>query len=283
LEPFLDYILYNPEYNDGVLFSEFLAGNIGIPITLNVYNLANQEVRQVSVIPKLLPDKTLTGAARFLGAHCRFEQYDNVSSMVMKVADIQHKSPAYMSDLIDPRIGGETFILGTREKNFESVDEFQELLYARNGYPLEIVTYNTMEGVAKLTKVVPNTNWGGEGILGCAILSGALHKIPKRAFVTKEKLKEQQLLEQSEEEEEEEEEVVKQEPHLSDDSDEEENKAHQDAKHNFHYVNLNKSRPLEPLDTNENNKYIIEHENENPDVIFHREHGKQSQFLLLTA
>lgn len=35
-----------------------------------------------------------------------------------------------------------------------------------------------MCGVRKVN-LVPNSKWGGRGILGCSLLSGALHRIPK--------------------------------------------------------------------------------------------------------
>jgi hypothetical protein len=45
---------------------------------------------------------------------------------------------------------------------------------------VELVVYNSVRGKVRIVKVVPNYKWGGEGILGCNILSGVLHRIPKR-------------------------------------------------------------------------------------------------------
>ena len=54
LQPYLDYILYNPEMNDNVLFSEFLFKNLTKPLTLSVYNLASRETRDVTMMPMKL-------------------------------------------------------------------------------------------------------------------------------------------------------------------------------------------------------------------------------------
>ena len=43
---------------------------------------------------------------------------------------------------------------------------------------VEFVVYNPIDCKARIVKVIPNSQWGGEGVLGCSILNGALIKIP---------------------------------------------------------------------------------------------------------
>jgi len=54
LQPYLDFILYNPEMNDNVLFSEFLFKNLTKEVTLSVFNLVSRESRDVTIMPMKL-------------------------------------------------------------------------------------------------------------------------------------------------------------------------------------------------------------------------------------
>lgn len=71
LRPYLDFILYNPDDNDGELFSEYLFRQLTLEITLKVYDLISQTVREVQVKPM-----KLSNCANYLGAELRFECFE---------------------------------------------------------------------------------------------------------------------------------------------------------------------------------------------------------------
>jgi hypothetical protein len=41
------------------------------------------------------------------------------------------------------------------------------------------MVYSTATGRVRNVEILPNSNWGGEGILGCELATGLLHRITR--------------------------------------------------------------------------------------------------------
>ena len=90
IEPHIDFIKYNPEVNNDLLFSEFLAMKEDIEITLVVYNLISRKNRVVAITP----NKQWENADSLLGITIRFEDYLESHNNVLFVQDVYDQSPA---------------------------------------------------------------------------------------------------------------------------------------------------------------------------------------------
>lgn len=123
--PYLDFILYNPEDNDQVLLSEYLQNSLESSVSLLVYNLVDQESREISIRPRLMSksDSLLT-AKNLTGAEVKFERYDDAHEKVYMIDNVQLDSPAYKAGLgsgrmhLDPSVSvdklGIDYIVGSR-------------------------------------------------------------------------------------------------------------------------------------------------------------------------
>uniref|UniRef100_A0A0R3WVF0 GRASP55_65 domain-containing protein n=1 Tax=Hydatigena taeniaeformis TaxID=6205 RepID=A0A0R3WVF0_HYDTA len=60
---------------------------------------------------------------------------------------------------------------------FQSEDFFS-VVEAHNGQPLRLYVYNSTTDQCREVTLIPNLSWGGDGMLGCEIGFGYLHRIP---------------------------------------------------------------------------------------------------------
>lgn len=61
--------------------------------------------------------------------------------------------------------------------HFQSEDFFS-VVEAHNGQPLRLYVYNSTTDKCREVTLIPNLSWGGDGMLGCEIGFGYLHRIP---------------------------------------------------------------------------------------------------------
>lgn len=54
------------------------------------------------------------------------------------------------------------------------------MVEAHEGRQLKLYVYNTESDACREVTITPNSQWGGEGSLGCGIGYGYLHRIPLR-------------------------------------------------------------------------------------------------------
>lgn len=62
-------------------------------------------------------------------------------------------------------------------RNFQSEDFFS-VVEAHNGQPLRLYVYSSTTDQCREVTLIPNLSWGGDGMLGCEIGFGYLHRIP---------------------------------------------------------------------------------------------------------
>lgn len=71
------------------------------------------------------------------------------------------------------------YIIGSDSILHESEDLFN-LIENHDGVNLKLYVYNFEEDSCREVTITPNSHWGGEGLVGCGIGYGYLHRIPVR-------------------------------------------------------------------------------------------------------
>lgn len=71
------------------------------------------------------------------------------------------------------------YIIGSDSILHESEDLFN-LIENHDGVSLKLYVYNSDEDSCREVSITPNSQWGGEGLVGCGIGYGYLHRIPVR-------------------------------------------------------------------------------------------------------
>lgn len=71
------------------------------------------------------------------------------------------------------------YIIGSDSILHESEDLFN-LIENHDGVNLKLYVYNFEDDVCREVTITPNSHWGGEGLVGCGIGYGYLHRIPVR-------------------------------------------------------------------------------------------------------
>lgn len=94
---------------------------------------------------------------------------------VWHVLEILSGSPAESAGLVP--FGD--YIIGTSSAVLKSEGDFYETVERSIDRPLRLYVYNSDYDVTRETVLIPNREWGGEGLLGCGVGYGLLHKIPR--------------------------------------------------------------------------------------------------------
>lgn len=113
-----------------------------------------------------------------IGVELRFEKYTDVHEMVYLVDNVQKGSPAEAAGL---GMGeGHDYVIGSPQSSrFESTSGLSEYLYSNNKTECSLLVYNTRLQAVRQVEITPNTEWGGQGIIGCQIIHGLMTRIPK--------------------------------------------------------------------------------------------------------
>ena len=72
------------------------------------------------------------------------------------------------------------FILGTKEITFTDLQSFAKYIQVNEGREVELQIYNIDAEEIKPTKLIPQTNWGGQGLIGADISFGYFNRLPLR-------------------------------------------------------------------------------------------------------
>lgn len=103
----------------------------------------------------------------------RFDNFEKANEHVWHILDVQKHSPAALAGLQafgDYIIGGDTVM--------NDCDDFFMLVESHQGKALKFYVYNSESDTTREVTLTPNSQWGGEGCLGCGIGYGYLHRIP---------------------------------------------------------------------------------------------------------
>jgi len=191
IEPFFDYIVGiggQQVTEDGEKLANWLDEAEGKSITLQVYSSRKQEVRSVRTLPSRKwpannnsPSTDQPLQPSLLGLSLRLCSPQNELANVWHVLDIVEGSPAQDAGLVP--FGD--WIIGYAGGILRSENELYEVVEEHEGKPLRLFVYNADYEVTREVVIVPNRSWGsGEGLLGCSIGFGLLHRIPKTSTNT---------------------------------------------------------------------------------------------------
>ena len=144
-------------------------------MNIKVYNWKCKQFRDIV----LIPTKNWSGEG-MLGVTIKFDTYYNAEEHLCHVLEIEQNSPAELS-------GIETdvdYLLGTTERAFIDVDILHEELEASVNRPMEVYVYNSLLDEVRTVVILPNIDWGGNGLLGANVAQGYLHVLPSKCSLT---------------------------------------------------------------------------------------------------
>ncbi|KAI9662558.1 MAG: hypothetical protein M1821_008725 [Bathelium mastoideum] len=169
IEPWFDFIIGingrtidNP---DPTLFATELQNCAGSTISLGVYSAKGQRIREVyASVPSDPPN---------LGLSLHWTPL-TATEDVWHILDISPNSPADLAGLLPYG----DYVIGSPEGTVKGESGLVELIEEFVDRPLRLYVYNHEYDVLRPVTITPSRNWGGNGLLGCVLGFGALHRIP---------------------------------------------------------------------------------------------------------
>lgn len=137
---------------------------------MTIYSSKTQNVRSVTIEPS-----DTWGGQGLLGVSIRFCSFEGANENVWHILEVNPDSPADLAGLRSFT----DYIIGADSVLHESEDLFA-LIESHEGRSLKLYVYNSVDDSCREVTITPNSNWGGEGSLGCGIGYGYLHRIPVR-------------------------------------------------------------------------------------------------------
>lgn len=110
-----------------------------------------------------------------MGVSIRFCSFEGANENVWHILEVIPDSPADLAGLRSFT----DYIVGSDSILHESEDLFT-LIESHEGRSLKLYVYNSVDDACREVSITPNSNWGGDGSLGCGIGYGYLHRIPVR-------------------------------------------------------------------------------------------------------
>ena len=140
-------------------------------LPLLVYNCKDHSVREVHIIPT----NKWPGEGR-LGVAIRFDSYHDAEERLCRVLEVERDSPAELAGLDQYN----DYLLGTAEIGFSDTDVLFEELRLNVDRTTEFYVYNSDTDEVRVVVVMPNQQWGGDGLLGANVACGYLHRLPTK-------------------------------------------------------------------------------------------------------
>jgi len=173
--PFFEYIIgINGKRLDGVAVTlkEELQANCNKPTELTILNYKTLKTRKITVCPS-----DDWGGIGLLGLIITYDNFRSADERVVRVLSVYPDSPAMQAGL-HPFVD---YILGTDKCIFHGIDSFDEYISNNVDVELTLRVYNSKMCQVREVKIRPTSQWGNatsQGILGCEVSSGLLHKVP---------------------------------------------------------------------------------------------------------
>ncbi|GJJ75716.1 hypothetical protein EMPS_08074 [Entomortierella parvispora] len=179
LRPFFDYIVaingirLNTE---GSYLQEQMIAHEEKTVVLDVYSTREQAGRRVEMVPSR---NWGDGQGGLIGCSIRFCMFDAVNDVVWHVLDVAHGSPAERAGLC----AHSDYVIGTPYGIMRGEGDLYDLVEDNIGEPLRLHVYNSETDHVREIVIVPNEEWGGEGLLGCDVGYGYLHRLPRQGSI----------------------------------------------------------------------------------------------------
>ncbi|KAL1639454.1 hypothetical protein SLS58_007886 [Diplodia intermedia] len=169
IEPWFDFIIGingrtidNP---DPTLFATEVRNCAGHTISLGVWSAKGQRIRELYVP---IPSESPT-----LGISLQWSPLSSTED-VWHILDVQPNSPADLAGLLPYG----DYVIGSPEGLVRGESGLGELVEDYINRPLRLFVYNHEYNVTRPITITPSRNWGGQGLLGCVLGFGALHRVP---------------------------------------------------------------------------------------------------------
>ncbi|KDE07189.1 hypothetical protein MVLG_02589 [Microbotryum lychnidis-dioicae p1A1 Lamole] len=193
VEPFFDFVVGvngRPLGDDIDLLMRMSQQFEERQISLQLYSTKRKELRDVPIVPSRAWSLNLNrsgskggnadgeggeGGASLLGLSLRLCDPQHALDQVWHVLEILEGSPAQSAGLVP--FGD--WIIAYSGGILRGEGDFYDVVEAHVDKPLRLFVYNADYDVTRETILIPNRSWGGEGLLGCGVGYGLLHRIPK--------------------------------------------------------------------------------------------------------
>ncbi|KAK8181826.1 GRASP55/65 PDZ-like domain-containing protein [Phyllosticta capitalensis] len=169
LEPWFDFVIGingrtidNP---DPTLFAKEVRNSAGSTISLGIWSAKGQRIRELYVP---IPAETPT-----LGLSLQWTPLSSTDD-VWHILDVSPNSPADVAGLLPYG----DYIIGSPEGLVKGESGLGELVEDYANRPLRLFVYNHEYNVTRPVTITPSRSWGGQGLLGCVLGFGALHRLP---------------------------------------------------------------------------------------------------------
>ncbi|KAF9203427.1 Golgi reassembly-stacking protein 2 [Podila verticillata] len=176
IRPFFDYIVavngirLNEE---NTAIHEQMQASEGKTLAMDVYSTREQAGRRVEMIPTR---QWGDGTGGLLGCSIRFCMFDAINDVVWHILDVAPGSPAERAGLC----AHSDYVIGTPYGIMRGEGDLYDLVEDNVGEPLRLHVYNTETDHVREIVIVPHEGWGGEGLLGCDVGYGYLHRLPRQ-------------------------------------------------------------------------------------------------------
>lgn len=143
----------------------------GRSVKFAVFSYKGQQLREIFVSLPPLSEQTPKAE---LGLALQWAPLA-LSSLVFHVLDVKSSSPAFRAGLA----ADSDYIVGIEGYKMLSESALGDALEENLNKDLTLQVYNHDYNVVRLATIVPERDWGGDGVLGCGIGFGYLHRIPE--------------------------------------------------------------------------------------------------------
>ncbi|KAF9571554.1 Golgi reassembly-stacking protein 2 [Mortierella alpina] len=179
IRPFFDYIvaINGVRLNtEGTYLQDQMRANEDRPVMLDIYSTREQAGRRVEMTPTR---NWGDGKGGLIGCSIRFCMFDAVNDVVWHILDVAHGSPAERAGLC----AHSDYVIGTPYGIMRGEGDLYDLVEDNIGEPLRLHVYNSETDHVREIVIIPNEEWGGEGLLGCDVGYGYLHRLPRQGSI----------------------------------------------------------------------------------------------------
>ncbi|KAJ3365136.1 Golgi reassembly-stacking protein 2 [Allomyces arbusculus] len=157
---------------DHSIFAKTIKASVDQQVTFTVYSSKQNEYRDVVLTPHQFAEPK----DGLIGCSIRQSDYNGAAAHVWHVVEVLPNSPAAHAGLVID----DDYIVGTPDVIFREQQELYALIAARahEGKPVRLFVYSATQRAVRDVVLMPNPNWGGQGLIGAELGYGALHKIP---------------------------------------------------------------------------------------------------------
>lgn len=149
------------------MLKQVLQKYIDQPVQLVIYSSKTRKTREVNIVPS-----NTWGGQGLLGVSIRFCSFEKATESIWHVLEVHPNSPAAQAGLVPHT----DYILGSEVMSGD--DDLYAIIENNDHKQIKLFVYNSDTDRCREVLLTPNSEWGGEGSLGCGIGYGYLHRIP---------------------------------------------------------------------------------------------------------